>query len=100
MTDAITQSTHDGWYVYIAECTDNTYYTGVIQNITEVSQDAGYIRNRQLKSVPWCRKVASRSTAMVLQTHIRHLSRGLKEYIIDNELECERILSLSKQVHS
>lgn len=88
----------EGWYVYIAECTDNSYFTGVTQNITDVRESADYLRNRKLKSVPWCRMVESKATAMLIQTHIRNLKRELKEYVIYNELGCERILSLSKNV--
>jgi predicted GIY-YIG superfamily endonuclease len=100
MTETTTDKTHQGWYIYIAECTDNTYYTGVIQDITEVRNNADYVRNRKLKSIPWCRMVATKSTAMLMQTHIRNLPRPLKEYVIDNEMECEQVLNLSKKIAS
>ncbi|MBK5970553.1 MULTISPECIES: GIY-YIG nuclease family protein [Thiorhodovibrio] len=88
----------EGWYVYIAECTDNSYFTGITQNITDVRESSDYIRNRSLKSVPWCRMVESKATATLLQTHIRGLNRQLKEYVVYNELECDRVLKLSKKM--
>ena len=87
----------EGWYVYIAECTDNSYFAGITQDITDVRESADYLRNRTLKSVPWCRKVESKSSAMLIQTHIRGLRRELKEYVIYNELECDRVLNLAKK---
>ncbi len=88
----------EGWYVYIAECTDNSYFTGVTQDITDVRLSSDYIRNRKLKAVPWCRLLETKSAALAMQTHIRNLKRDLKEYIIYNELDCDRVLRLSKNL--
>ncbi|EIC19338.1 GIY-YIG nuclease family protein [Thiorhodovibrio frisius] len=87
----------EGWYVYIAECTDNSYFAGVTQNITDVREGSDYLRHRTVKSVPWCRLVESKSAAILIQTHIRALRRELKEYVIYSELECDRVLNLSKK---
>lgn len=88
----------EGWYVYLAECRDNSYFAGVTRNITDVRESSDYIRNRGLKAVPWCRLLETKSAALAIQAHIRRLHRPLKEYIIDNALDCERVLSLSKKL--
>lgn len=88
----------DGWYVYIAECKDNTYYTGVTDSITDVRGSSVYVQNRKLKAVPWCRRVESKASALLIQTHIRGLKRELKEYIIYNELDCDAVLNFMKRV--
>jgi predicted GIY-YIG superfamily endonuclease len=88
----------EGWYVYIAETTDNTYFTGITDNITDVRASADYLRYRKIKSVPWCRLVESKSAAILIQTHLRSLKRELKEYVIYNELECDRVLRLTKSI--
>lgn len=77
------------WFVYLARCADGTFYTGIARDVAARIQahDAGkgarYTRGRGPLTVCATRRCRSKSTALVLELHVKRLPRPAKAEIAD-----------------
>lgn len=78
------------WIVYILECGDGTYYTGITNDISQRIQahsdgaGARYTRGRGPFTLKFTEQCANRSEASKRELAIKKLSRRDKEEIIKN----------------
>lgn len=78
------------WYVYIVECSDNTYYTGITNDIEKrvskhnSGKGAKYTRNRGPVKLLWSVESENRSEASKLEYKIKKLKRIDKIKLINN----------------
>ncbi len=78
------------WYVYIVECSDNTYYTGITNDIEKriskhnSGKGAKYTRNRGPVKLLWSIESENRSEASKLEYKIKKLKRIEKEKLINS----------------
>ena len=82
---------HEGWTVYILECADRTFYTGITTDIhrrvAEHNNGVGakYTRGRRPVVVAYTEASLNRSTASKREQYIKRLTRGAKlELILHN----------------
>ncbi len=85
LTEAVQLST---WYVYVVECSDGTYYTGITTNIerrlTEHNSSAlgaRYTRSRRPVKLHYHETSSSRSDALKRELQIKKLSRRNKRLL-------------------
>ncbi|HYD35124.1 MAG TPA: GIY-YIG nuclease family protein [Vitreimonas sp.] len=78
------------WWVYIVECQDGTYYTGVARDVTtrlarhNTGRGAKYTRGRGPVKLVYSEPQSDRSTALKREAEIKKLSRGEKQVLIDD----------------
>ncbi|PCJ99437.1 MAG: endonuclease [Zetaproteobacteria bacterium] len=79
-----------GWYVYIVECADTTYYTGITTDITrrieehEKGTGAKYTKGRGPLNLIYQEKCADRSSASKREIEIKSLSKAEKLVLISS----------------
>ena len=81
------------WFLYVLQCSDGTYYTGVTTNIGRrlnehnvSSRGARYTKSRRpVKLVCWT-TFDDRSTAQKAEYKFKRLTREQKELIIEKEV--------------
>lgn len=72
------------WFVYIVECSDGTYYTGITTDIERrvaqhsAGMGAKYTRSRSPVRLVAKRCVSSRSFALRLEYHVKKQAREKK----------------------
>lgn len=77
------------WFVYIVQCSDNTYYTGISKDVFArvATHNAGkgskYTRSRLPVRLLWTQQCEDHSTALRLELNIKKLSRKQKEEIVN-----------------
>lgn len=84
------EATSDRWVVYILECVDGTFYTGVATDLErrlaqhngELAGGSRYTRVRRPVSVAWSEPAADRSTAQQREAAIKKMSRREKQKVI------------------
>lgn len=80
--------THTQWYVYVLECQDGTYYTGVSNDLDHRIQQhnlgngAKYTRARGPVHLVYSEKCTDRSTAQKRESEIKKLTRSQKKDLI------------------
>lgn len=82
------------WYIYIVKCADNSFYTGIAQNIvrrinehnTSNSIGSKYIRNRRPVILVYKEVTHSKSLALKREAEIKRLSRKIKNQIINGSV--------------
>lgn len=80
--------THPHWFVYIVECRDQTYYTGITPNIEQrikthnSGKGAAYTRGRRPVELIYSEKFLTRSEASIRECAIKKLTRAQKEKLI------------------
>ena len=76
------------WLVYIIQCSDNTLYTGITNNLKRrmkqhaTHRGAKYFRGRQPKAVVYVENGHDRSSASKREAAIKKLSRDKKQQLI------------------
>jgi putative endonuclease len=77
------------WYVYILECSDKTYYTGITNNLKKRVEEhnssnngAKYTRARRPVKLVYSKKKKNRSYAQKEEAMIKNLSRREKYKLI------------------
>jgi putative endonuclease len=77
------------WQVYILECSDDTFYTGVAKDLerriaehNNSNLGAKYTRSRRPVKLVYSKKFKNRSEAQIEECRIKKLSRAKKEIII------------------
>lgn len=77
-------------WVYIMECNDGSFYTGVSNNISKRLEQhnnglgAKYTNSRKPVSLVYFEKHSSRSEAMKREYAIKQLTRQQKKELVDN----------------
>lgn len=86
------------WFLYVLECSDETYYTGITtdpkrrlheHNFTK--KGAKYTRSRRPNKIIFCHEYDSRSQAAKAEYKFRKLSRQKKSEIIQGKLDISAI---------
>lgn len=80
------------WFVYVVRCSDNSYYTGVTNNIlrrleehnTSNTVGSKYVRARRPVSLVYKKEVKTRGQALRKEAEIKKLPREVKEMLIKN----------------
>lgn len=76
------------WYVYIAECNDGSYYTGITTDVSRrleehnTGRGAKYTRARRPINILECKQFNNRSEASKEESRIKKLSRFEKSSLI------------------
>jgi len=72
------------WFVYILECLDGSFYTGITNNITKrmAAHSSGkgskYVKNKGFKQILHSKECANRSEASKFEYEIKQLPRNEK----------------------
>jgi putative endonuclease len=80
---------HDQWFVYILECSDGSYYTGITNNLeTRLRQhnegDASrYTRSRRPVELRYHEPHASRSSALIRECAMKLKTHDEKRQLFD-----------------
>ena len=84
-----TTNSHPAWYVYIVQCKDDTYYTGITTDLerrlrehNSLDKGARYTRPRQPVKLVYKEPVQSRSEAASREYQIRKLPLIKKKNLI------------------
>jgi putative endonuclease len=78
------------WKVYIVKCSDNTFYTGITNNIKlrldthNEGNGAKYTKNRLPVFLVYLESVANRSNALKREMEIKKLNRSQKINLINS----------------
>ena len=81
------------WYVYILECRDGTYYTGITDNLPRRlaahndGRGAKYTRGRGPVTLLYRESCPDKSMALRREIQIKRLTRREKEELIKNQKE-------------
>jgi len=76
------------WKVYIVRCADNSYYTGISNNVAarikkhNLGKGAAYTRGRGPVELAYSEDFPDRSSASKRECAIKKLARGQKEKLI------------------
>jgi putative endonuclease len=77
------------WYVYIVECADRTFYTGITNDLERrvdrhnAGRGARYTRGRRPVFLRYHERQPDRSSALTRERWIKALSRTEKQNLID-----------------
>lgn len=90
------------YYLYILECTNNSYYTGYTSDIDRRYHEhvAGSAKCKYTRSFPPQRLAAcwklesSRATVLSIERKIKKLSKSVKQTLIQNPRRLNQLLSL------
>ena len=72
------------WMLYILECSDGTFYTGITNDMDRrfsqhnAGKAARYTRGRRPVSLRYCVRCTTRSQALVREAAIKRLTRAAK----------------------
>lgn len=76
------------WFVYILECNDGSYYTGITRDIPrrvdehKSGKGARYTRMKGVKGLLWSMSCENRSIASKHETKIKALSKAEKKLLV------------------
>ena len=83
-------ATPEIWYLYILQCSDGTYYTGVTTNMkrrlhehNNSNRGAKYTRTRRPVEIVYLSEYDNRSSAQKAEYKFKQLTRKQKEAIIN-----------------
>jgi putative endonuclease len=77
------------WYVYILECSDKSYYTGITTDVKKrlethnIGKGAKYTRGRGPLVLLYTEKLSNKSEALKREYAIKKLSRNKKTELIN-----------------
>jgi putative endonuclease len=80
--------TTEGWFLYLARCSDGTIYTGISRDVAArmAAHDAGrgarYTRGRGPLAVCAIKRCGSQSEALRLEHAVKKLTRTRKEQLL------------------
>lgn len=89
----VTTSDFSVWYVYLLQCSDNTFYCGVTTDLNRRleehnnSQGAKYTRNRLPVSIVWFSECSNRQHACQEEYRIKQLTRKQKKDLIYDKVK-------------
>ena len=80
------------WYVYIVECSDGSYYTGITTDLDRrilehnlSFKSAKYTRSRRPVKLIYQESVSNRSVASKREYQIKKLKRSEKRMLLESE---------------
>ncbi len=85
-----TETTNNGWWLYIVECADKSLYTGITNNLEQrlVKHNEGtasrYTRSRTPVRLVYHESQPDRSNATRRELAIKHLTRAMKLALINS----------------
>ena len=77
------------WFVYILKCVDETFYTGVTQNVDvrlhvhNTGKGAKYTKGRLPVELIYFKKIGNRGAALKEEVRIKKLTRRQKRELVD-----------------
>lgn len=80
------------WYVYLVECADGSFYTGISNNVEKrivkhnSSQGAKYTKTRLPVKLIYKEKCGSKSDASKREYELKQLTRSQKEKLISHKV--------------
>ncbi|MDD3773906.1 MAG: GIY-YIG nuclease family protein [Patescibacteria group bacterium] len=83
------------WYVYIIECNDNTYYTGLTWNIGNrldqhlLQKGSKYTKKHGAKKLVYCEKFNDLEAARIREKQIKNWSQVKKQKLINGDWQQE-----------
>jgi putative endonuclease len=87
------------YYVYILECADGTYYTGMTSNLKRRlsqhkngSSKRAYTYSRRPVTLVWCEELASRDDAKQREKQIKRGNRRWKIALVKAKLDIDNCL--------
>ena len=89
--DTSAASAEEAWMVYILQCSDGSYYTGITNNIERRYQQhndgtaSRYTRSRRPVTIRYQEVCGTRSQALIRECAVRLLSRKEKEALVNRE---------------
>lgn len=89
-------------YLYIIECNNGAYYTGVTNDIQKrlnqhkTGVGARYTKQYGVKELAYVRPCKNKSEAMKLEYAVKQLGRGLKEKLINGSLTTNKVIQCIK----
>ena len=81
------------WWVYIVECADGTYYTGITKDLERrleqhnTGRGARYTATRRPVQLRYSQRCRNRSAALVRECQIKALARRAKEKLITSRTD-------------
>jgi len=76
------------WYLYILQCSDNTYYTGITKNLDKRIQEhntstlgAKYTKGRRPVKLVYTKKYHNQSLALKAEHQTKKLSKKAKKHL-------------------
>ena len=88
----MTTKQHNQWFVYILLCADDTYYTGITNNIKKrlaqhkAGTGAKYTQAHGAKEIVHVEEFPDRQSASIREYKIKQLSRVEKKSLIKKKL--------------
>ena len=89
------------WYVYILKCLDDSYYTGITNDVSHRfkkhcdGKGAGYTNRNSPVKVVYEEEYESKSSAMRRENQLKRWSRAKKVALIQGDFNKLRQLSIS-----
>lgn len=88
-------NTDMNWYVYMLECSDGSFYTGITNNIstrlavhnTDKAHASKYVWSRRPALLVYTEKMTSRSDALKKEFALKKLTRMKKQRVIEGRYE-------------
>lgn len=77
-----------GWFVYILECADGSYYTGITRDLArrvsehKSGKGARYTRIKGVRDLLWSMECAGRSEASKLEAKIKTFPKSEKRLLV------------------
>ena len=82
----------DNWYVYIVECSDGSYYTGITKDVKRRVLEhnysfkaAKYTRSRRPVNLLFRYTVLSQSEALKMEIKIKKMTKKMKTELIKSD---------------
>jgi len=81
------------WFVYILECADGSYYTGITCDLArrvaehKSGKGARYTRIKKVKGLIWSTESESRSAALKTEMKIKSLSKPEKRLLVLEQVQ-------------
>jgi putative endonuclease len=82
----------DNWYVYIVECSDGSYYTGITKDVKRRVLEhnysfkaAKYTRSRRPVNLLFRHTVSSQSAALKMEIKIKRMTKKMKINLIKSK---------------
>lgn len=85
-----------GWFCYLLECADGTYYAGVAPDVEQrvakhnAGRGAKYTRGRRPVRLVWSQRCGSYGAARALEAQLKRLPRKKKQQLIQGLVELPR----------
>ena len=81
---------HNSWFVYIVQCSDGTFYTGITTDVerrvrehnSHNQKGSRYVRSRRPAELVYCESCPDRSAASRREYAVRKMSRSQKLALI------------------